>query len=110
MTENSRSNIKWEWNALDMGSPYDCRLCVISRASVYSDCQQDCERVPQELKDVKSFKSLTIRGRDVVVYRFVNGSVSRVTFTSLLETNPKLKPYIIPYLSGKRSRKLWSVS
>ena len=110
MTENNRSTVKWEWNALNKGSPYDCRLCVISRASVYSDCKQDCENVPQELKDVKSFKSLTIRGRDVVVYRFVNGSVSRVTFTSLLESNPKLKPYIIPYLSGKRSRKLWSFS
>ena len=108
MVVNNRSNVKWEWNALDNGSPYDCRLCVISRASVYSECKQDCESVPQDLTDIKSFKSLT--RRDVAVYRFVNGSVSRVTFTSLLETNPKLKPYIIPYLSGKRSRKLWSVS
>merc|ERR1712179_843597 len=79
---------------------YDCRLCVPSRAYLYSFCKKDCENVPQELSDIKSFKLLI--QRDMFLYRVIKGRVKRLTLTLLMETNPKLKPYILPYLTGKR--------
>jgi hypothetical protein len=100
----SNSKIKWEWNALRTGSSYDCRLCVPTRSSnVWSSCREDCRNIPTEISDVNFFLQLIIKGSSV--YRITNRGITKVTLTSLMESNAKLGPYITPYLYHRRPLK-----
>ena len=78
---------------------YDCRLCVPTRPlDVWSSCREDCANVPTEFSDVKKFLELIKYGQNFHWY-------TKATLSSLMESNSKLRPYIVPYLHQRRPRK-----